>query len=72
MAICITALYSALNKKNNPAVTINTTTESAKEWIIFFEIMYCFLSVKLEIRMNTKNVNKSEIIKQNKHKVVKY
>ena len=34
--------------------------------------MYCFLSVKLEIRMNTKNVNKSEIIKQNKQKVVKY
>ena len=31
-----------------------------------------FLSVKLEIQMNTKNVNKSEIIKQNKHKVVKY
>ena len=31
-----------------------------------------FLSVKLEIQMNTKNTNKSEIIKQNKHKVVKY
>ena len=29
-------------------------------------------NVKLEIQMNTKNTNKSEIIKQNKHKVVKY
>ena len=29
-------------------------------------------NVKLKIQMNTKNVNKSEIIKQNKHKVVKY
>ena len=29
-------------------------------------------NIKIEIRMNTKNVNKSEIIKQNKHKVVKY
>ena len=29
-------------------------------------------NIKLEIQMNTKNVNKSEIIKQNKHKVVKY
>lgn len=34
--------------------------------------MYCFLSIKLEIQMNTKNVNKSEIIKQNNLKVVKY
>ena len=29
-------------------------------------------NVKLKIQMNTKNTNKSEIIKQNKHKVVKY
>ena len=29
-------------------------------------------NIKLEIQMNTKNTNKSEIIKQNKHKVVKY
>ena len=29
-------------------------------------------NIKIEIQMNTKNTNKSEIIKQNKHKVVKY
>ena len=31
-----------------------------------------FYTYEMKIQMNTKNVNKSEIIKQNKHKVVKY
>ena len=31
-----------------------------------------FYTYETKIQMNTKNVNKSEIIKQNKHNVVKY
>ena len=31
-----------------------------------------FYTYETKIQMNTKNTNKSEIIKQNKHKVVNY